>query len=315
MGKFSPKIPKTSPPAPPDLNPAEARSYKKEFVFDDVDEVNAPIIKKIQALKSPYLDYLLKIHHPDFYIIHCPERTSNNVLEDSFIFTLYVGLFYVLILENVNPGRATLLMYNKIDDVSDGRIYNEHIAKLKSFFKGHSKNKRSGLLEGLYNPSTLYLFKYYRIFHPSFNEWKADLSRLKIEPGIRLPRLQRSPTFRSNYNLNNSLVKQEQDSNTLDLDNLNGNEILNKINGKTIYIMSSRQLSRWKVLLRKLETEFNLTYVFSVTDEFQGVISLSDINELGYFDNRILKNKINEQSLDIYKISRLEQYLNNRHKK
>lgn len=120
--------------------------------------------------KTPYLDYLCKIHSEDCIIVPIIEKLSyrNTIIEeDAFLFTIKKDKYYFIIWENVNVSRATYIFY------SFDYNYMERLQQIFDFSTSNISNKRSNLHSNSSVYIKLGLTKI--IQHTTFNEWKNKI--------------------------------------------------------------------------------------------------------------------------------------------
>lgn len=168
----SPKL--SSRPLPPqEIKPKRIKrnSLSRDFAYDDAAAHNVPIIEEIKLRNSPYLNHLLSLHNPHFYILKCRERLNSGEYEDAYIFTFHSnGLIYTFF-ENVNPGKATLIFYALVGKDSDGRDYNATIMSIRKYMMSKKINKRQALIYSCYEMIGPFFYNFTRLSHCDFSKW------------------------------------------------------------------------------------------------------------------------------------------------
>lgn len=93
--------------------------------------------------KSDYINFLLKKQSDKYKVIPCLERLAhvdNDMIEDAFIFSLKENTGrYLIVYENVNPDRSTLLFEVEEKD------YDSAVQSIYNFLQSAEINKRSNL--------------------------------------------------------------------------------------------------------------------------------------------------------------------------
>lgn len=97
----------------------------------------------LKKYNSAYIDYLITLHSKNYRLVPCLEvlaHSDNDVSEDSFFFTVEYTKneeYLILIMENVNPNRATLLFLVRKES------YIKDLNEIYDFMSGMEVNKRS----------------------------------------------------------------------------------------------------------------------------------------------------------------------------
>lgn len=97
----------------------------------------------LKKYNSAYIDYLITLHSKNYRVVPCLEvlaHSDNDVSEDSFFFTVEYTKneeYLILIMENVNPNRATLLFLVRKES------YIKDLNEIYDFMSGMEVNKRS----------------------------------------------------------------------------------------------------------------------------------------------------------------------------
>lgn len=146
-------------------------SFSRDIVFDDAEERNAPIIAEIKQRNSPYLNHLLTLHNPNFYIVKSRERLNNGEFEDAYIFTYHSNGLIFTFFENVNPGKATLIFSTTVGKNSDGRDYNGTLMSIRQYMGSAKINKRQALIYSCRDMIGSFFYDYHRISHCDISNW------------------------------------------------------------------------------------------------------------------------------------------------
>lgn len=130
-----------------------------------------------QKYKSKYIDYLVSLQSKNYKVIPCVERlahmNSDNT-EYAFMFSIECSSGRILIVhENVNPDRSTLLFLVKKED------YNRSIREIYDFLQSAEVNKRSSLRDRSLEIKNAGIVSYRSINHDDLYSWKQTISIYK----------------------------------------------------------------------------------------------------------------------------------------
>lgn len=129
--------------------------------------------EEFQKYKSQYIDYLVSLQRKDIKIIPCVERlahSTGDMFETAFMFTVNCKNGNMLIIhENVNPSRSTLLFEVKKQDIMNT------IRAIYDFLQSAEINKRSSLRSKDLDIDNDNIIKYRSLNHDYFSSWKASL--------------------------------------------------------------------------------------------------------------------------------------------
>lgn len=145
----------------------EPESYKKALV--KATEMTPEDFKKY---KSKYIDFLVTKQSPNHKILPCIERLAHSygeLKEHAFLFSINCkNNNYLIVHENVNPDRATLLFLVSNDS------YDRNIVSIYDFLQGSDINKRSGIREGSLRCYSG-IITYKSIDHDDINSWQQAI--------------------------------------------------------------------------------------------------------------------------------------------
>lgn len=132
---------------------------------------------EFRKYKSKYIDFLVDIQSKKYKIIPCVERMAHSysdTTEYSFMFSIECKSKSVLIVhENVNPDRSTLLFLVKVED------YNKTIREIYEFLQSPEINKRSSLRERALIVKSEAIQQYRSINHDEIDSWKGWITYYK----------------------------------------------------------------------------------------------------------------------------------------
>ena len=130
-----------------------------------------------QKYKSKYIDYLVALQSKSYKVIPCVERlahTNSDNTEYAFMFSIECSSGRILIVhENVNPDRSTLLFLVKKED------YNRSIREIYDFLQSAEVNKRSSLRDRSLEIKDASIDSYRSINHDDLYSWKQTISIYK----------------------------------------------------------------------------------------------------------------------------------------
>lgn len=125
--------------------------------------------------KSQFINYLILQQHKEYKVVPMSESiTHSNITfeEATFIFsTKSCDNSLLLIIENVNPDRSTIIfkVYPK--------QYKDALQTVFDFMQSNLVNKRSSIREKSLTFSECGIIKYWTCNHDSFNDWKERMER------------------------------------------------------------------------------------------------------------------------------------------
>lgn len=137
---------------------------------------NDELRREIKKYKSQYLDYLSERQDDKFKLLYCIERkthqTVNEAIEDSFIFTVKVDRLIVIVHENLDVNRSSIVFYIK------PQMYETAIKKIHSFFASDIVNKRQLIASNNIHFKDSGIVAIERIMHNDFQSWKSRIDEL-----------------------------------------------------------------------------------------------------------------------------------------
>lgn len=137
---------------------------------------NDELRREIKQLKSKYLDYLSDIQDDDFKLLYCIERKTHpavdETIEDSFIFTVKLGRLVVVVHENIDVNRSSIVFYIK------PAMYESAIKEIHSFFASNIVNKRQLIARNKVHFKDSGIVAVERIIHADYNSWKRRIDNL-----------------------------------------------------------------------------------------------------------------------------------------
>ena len=129
---------------------------------------------EFRKYKSKYIDHLVKLQSEKYKIIPCAERmaySDSDIIEYAFIFTVEGYSDNILIIhENVNPARATLLFVVKKNK------YERAIRAIYDFLQSPEINKRSSLRDKTVDIEEANIRRYRSINHDFLLSWQNVIS-------------------------------------------------------------------------------------------------------------------------------------------
>lgn len=130
-----------------------------------------------QKYKSKYIDYLVTLQSRKYKVIPCVERlahSTGDTTEYAFMFSIECSSGKILIVhENVNPDRSTLLFVVKHD------AYDKSIREIYNFLQSAEINKRSSLRSRDLDLDDAQIISYKSINHDDLYSWKQTISTYK----------------------------------------------------------------------------------------------------------------------------------------
>ena len=133
--------------------------------------------EEFKKYKSKYIDFLVDMQSKEYKVIPCVERlahSNSDTTEYSFIFSIECTSNFILIVhENVNPDRSTLLFLLKKEN------YNKAIREIYDFLQSAEINKRSSLREKALDIKNAGILHYRSINHDDIYTWKKWISFYK----------------------------------------------------------------------------------------------------------------------------------------
>lgn len=146
-------------PAPLPMSFSQALSKAKQMTPEE-----------FKKYKSKYIDFLVDMQSKEYKVIPCVERlahSNSDTTEYSFMFSIECTSNFVLIVhENVNPDRSTLLFLLKKEN------YNKAIREIYDFLQSAEINKRSSLREKALDIKNAGIIHYRSINHDDIYTWK-----------------------------------------------------------------------------------------------------------------------------------------------
>jgi hypothetical protein len=128
--------------------------------------------------KSRFLEFLINSQSSEYRIVPIEEAfeyKNSSYVEDAFLFTLLSeNNSIIIVLENVNPSRSTILFKTKRSE------YIKALSVIYSFILGDSLNKRSEIRSHSLNFQNHGITKYKSINHDSFEGWKFEVLKFLI---------------------------------------------------------------------------------------------------------------------------------------
>lgn len=130
-----------------------------------------------QKYKSKYIDYLVTLQSCNYKVIPCVERlahANSDNTEYAFMFSIECSSGKTLIVhENVNPDRSTLLFLVKKED------YDRSIRGIYDFLQSAEINKRSSLRDRSLEIQNVGIVSYRSINHDDLYSWKQTIRTYK----------------------------------------------------------------------------------------------------------------------------------------
>ena len=133
--------------------------------------------EEFEKYKSDYINFLVKMQSEDYKVIPCVERlahSNSDMTEYAFLFSIKCSSGNILIVhENVNPDRATLLFLVKEEN------FNKSIREIYDFLQSAEINKRSSLRDKTIEIEDAGILSYRSINHEDLYSWKQTISTYK----------------------------------------------------------------------------------------------------------------------------------------
>jgi hypothetical protein len=129
--------------------------------------------EEFEKYKSEYINHLVKLQSKKYKVIPCVERLSHansDVTEYAFMFSIECRSGNILIVhENVNPDRSTLLFWVKED------VYDKAIREIYDFLQSAEINKRSSLRGKGIDVGKAGVVRYKSINHDDIWSWRKAI--------------------------------------------------------------------------------------------------------------------------------------------
>jgi len=133
--------------------------------------------EEFEKYKSDYINFLVKMQSEDYKVIPCVERlahSNSDMTEYAFLFSIKCSSGKILIVhENVNPDRATLLFLVKEEN------FNKSIRGIYDFLQSAEINKRSSLRGKNIEIEDAGILSYRSINHDDLYSWKQTINTYK----------------------------------------------------------------------------------------------------------------------------------------
>lgn len=133
--------------------------------------------EEFKKYKSKYIDHLVTLQSRKYKVIPCVERlahSTGDATEYAFMFSIECSSGKILIVhENVNPDRSTLLFVVKHD------AYDKSIREIYNFLQSAEINKRSSLRSKDLDLDDAQITSYKSINHDDLYSWKQTISTYK----------------------------------------------------------------------------------------------------------------------------------------
>lgn len=133
--------------------------------------------EEFKKYKSEYIDFLVTQQSKKYKVIPCVERlahTTGDTTEYAFMFSIECRSGDILIVhENVNPDRSTLLFVVKLDN------YDKAIRAIYNFLQSAEINKRSSIRSGDIDKGEVGIERYNSINHDYLNSWQRVIMSYK----------------------------------------------------------------------------------------------------------------------------------------
>ena len=133
--------------------------------------------EEFEKYKSDYINFLVKMQSEDYKVIPCVERlahSNSDMTEYAFLFSIKCSSGKILIVhENVNPDRATLLFLVKEEN------FNKSIREIYDFLQSAEINKRSSLRGKNIEIEDAGILSYRSINHDDLYSWKQTINTYK----------------------------------------------------------------------------------------------------------------------------------------
>jgi hypothetical protein len=133
--------------------------------------------EEFEKYKSDYINFLVKMQSENYKVIPCVERlahANSDMTEYAFLFSIKCSSGKILIIhENVNPDRATLLFLVKEEN------FNKSIREIYDFLQSAEINKRSSLRGKNIEIEDAGILSYRSINHDDLYSWKQTINTYK----------------------------------------------------------------------------------------------------------------------------------------
>ena len=133
--------------------------------------------EEFEKYKSDYINFLVKMQDYDSKVIPCVERlahSNSDITEYAFLFSVKCSSGKILIVhENVNPDRATLLFLVKEEN------FNKSIREIYDFLQSAEINKRSSLRDKNLEIKDAGILSYRSINHDDLYSWEQTINTYK----------------------------------------------------------------------------------------------------------------------------------------
>lgn len=131
--------------------------------------------EEFQKYKSKYINHLVGLQDDEKKIVPCVENlahSGSSIYEEAFIFSIKcLSDRMVIVVENVNPDRSTLLFLINSDQ------YMSILRTIHSFLQSPEINKRSGLRDGSFDFDKKHVLRNESINHDEdYSSWKFNLA-------------------------------------------------------------------------------------------------------------------------------------------
>ena len=133
--------------------------------------------EEFEKYKSDYINFLVRLQSEEFKVIPCVERlahSNSDMTEYAFLFSIKCSSGKIMIVhENVNPDRATLLFIVKEEN------FNKSIREIYDFLQSAEINKRSSLRGKNIEIKDAGILSYRSINHDDLYSWKQTINTYK----------------------------------------------------------------------------------------------------------------------------------------
>ena len=154
-------------------NIAETISLKQLSFTSAMSKASSMTIDNFKKYKSQFIDFLVECQAKEYKIVPAIETIANSraeKYEECFIFTTK-SLFGVLfiIMENVNPDRATMIFKVRKDK------YMIAACTIFEYVQSDMRNKRSAVRDGKVDFDNSGILDYWTSNHDTFHDWKIRM--------------------------------------------------------------------------------------------------------------------------------------------
>lgn len=158
--------------------PSTPREAPEQMTFKQALSKAAQMTpEEFEKYKSDYINFLVKMQDYDYKVIPCVERlahSNSDITEYAFLFSIKCSSGKILIVhENVNPDRATLLFLVKKEN------FNQSIREIYDFLQSAEINKRSSLRDKNVEIKDAGILSYRSINHDDLYSWKLSITTYK----------------------------------------------------------------------------------------------------------------------------------------